>query len=114
MKGIAQTQATASNTLAERLQGRFIDREYDSVVVTRSGETQIDYIGTDLVLTSKIVWTATDQYNLVLENLTGSTDTIGLKVGDVMNVSVIEVTDEYYITACSFNGQQAITKLWFE
>ena len=30
-----------------------------------------------------------------------------------MNVKVAEVTDEYYIADCEFNGQRVITKLWF-
>ncbi|MFT5834648.1 MAG: hypothetical protein ACI97N_002288 [Cognaticolwellia sp.] len=102
-----------SVNLAKRLQGKFIDKDCQDVVVLREGDVQIDQIGFNLTLTSKIVWVNDTQYNLILEEVSGETADAGVKVGDVMNVKVAEVTDEYYIADCEFNGQRVITKLWF-
>jgi hypothetical protein len=105
--------AQITNTLAERLQGRFIDKDYNGAVVTRNGNTQIDNIGF-VTLTSKIVWTNENQYNLILENISDENAELGIKVGDVMNVTVTEVNDDFYIANCAFNNQQIATKLWFD
>lgn len=110
MEKIAQRESV---NLANHLQGKFIDKDCQDVVVLREGDVQIDHIGFNLTLTSKIVWINESQYNLILEEVSDDTVDIGINVGDVMKVTVAELTDDYYIADCEFNGQRVITKLWF-
>lgn len=110
---IMERVAQIRSTLAERLQGRFIDKEYNGAVVIRTGDTQIDNIGF-VTLTSKIVWTNENQYNLILEEISDENAELGIKIGDVMNVTVTEVNKDFYIANCAFNNQQVVTKLWFD
>lgn len=110
MKRIAQKNHV---NIAERLQGNFVDRDCQDVIVVRQNNVQIDHIGFNLTLTSKIVWINENQYNLILEDVSDSNANVGIKVGDVMTVTVTEVTNEYYIADCEFNGQRNVTKLWF-
>lgn len=109
MEKIAQIKST----LAERLEGRFVDKESNGAVVIRRGDTQIDNIGF-VTLTSKIVWTNENQYNLILENISDENAELGIQIGDVMNVTVTEVNEEFYLASCVFNDQQVVTKLWFD
>lgn len=99
--------------LAEKLQGNFVDRDDKDIIIVRQKDVQIDHIGFNLTLTSKIVWINETQYNLILENVSDENANIPIKVGDVMIVTVIEVTSEYYIANCDFNGQRNVMKLWF-
>jgi hypothetical protein len=99
--------------LAARLQGKFIDKDCQDVVVIREGDVQIDQIGFNLTLTSKIVWINETQYELILEEVSDETADVGLNVGDVMVVTVAKITNEYYVADCEFNGQRVSTKLWF-
>jgi hypothetical protein len=110
MERVAQKEA---RNLAVRLQGKFIDKDCQDVVVLREGDVQIDHIGFNLTLTSKIVWINETQYELILEEVSDETTDVGINVGDVMVVTVAEVTNEYYVADCEFNGQRVITKLWF-
>jgi hypothetical protein len=116
MKGTASENFIKRNsavTLAERLQGRFIDKAYDDTIVERTADYQLDNLGHGLVLTSKIVWTSENEYDLILEDISDESAELGLSIGDVMSVEVTEVTDEYYVSICSFNGQSVEVKLWF-
>jgi hypothetical protein len=110
MEKVAQKEAVS---LAARLQGKFIDKDCQDVVVLREGDVQIDHIGFNLTLTSKIVWINETQYELILEEVSDETADVGINVGDVMTVTVAEVTNEYYVADCEFNGQRVMTKLWF-
>lgn len=110
MEKVAQKEAV---NLAARLQGKFIDKDCQDVVVLREGDVQIDHIGFNLTLTSKIVWINETQYELILEEVSDETADVGINVGDVMTVTVAEVTNEYYVADCEFNGQRVMTKLWF-
>ncbi len=105
--------AQDSKNLAEQLQGRFIDRDCQDVTIIREGDVQIDQIGFNLTLSSKIVWVNDTKYDLILEDISGDTSEVGINIGDVMHVTVTEVTDKYYIADCEFHGQRNITKLWF-
>lgn len=110
MEKVAQKEAA---NLAARLQGKFIDKDCQDVVVLREGDVQIDHIGFNLTLTSKIVWINEKQYELILEEVSDETADVGINVGDVMTVTVAEVTKEYYVADCEFNGHRVMTKLWF-
>lgn len=110
MEKVAQKEAA---NLAARLQGKFIDKDCQDVVVLRKGDVQIDRIGFNLTLTSRIVWINETQYELILEEVSDETADVGITIGDVMTVTVVEVTNEYYVAGCEFNGQKVTTKLWF-
>lgn len=99
--------------LAEKLQGNFVSKDDKDIIIVRQNDVQIDHIGFNLTLTSKIVWINDTQYNLILEDVSDHTVPVGIKIGDVMTVTVTEVTNEYYIANCDFNGQRNIMKLWF-
>lgn len=110
MEKVAQKEAL---NLTERLQGKFIDKDCQDVIVLREGDVQIDHIGFNLTLTSRIDWINDKQYTLTLEEVSDMTADVGINVGDIMKVTVAEVTNDYYIADCEFNGQRVITKLWF-
>jgi hypothetical protein len=103
----------STGNLAEKLQGNFVSKDDKDIIIVRQNDVQIDHIGFNLTLTSKIVWINDTQYNLILEDVSDHTAPIGIKVGDVMTVTVTEVTNDYYIADCDFNGQHNIMKLWF-
>lgn len=110
MRKIAQKNYV---NLAKQLQGNFVDRECQDVIIVRQNDVQIDHIGFNLTLTSKIVWINDTQYNLILEDISDSNANVGIQIGDVMTVTVTEVTNEYYVADCEFHGHRNITKLWF-
>ena len=99
--------------LAEKLQGNFVSEDDKDIIIVRQNDVQIDHIGFNLTLTSKIVWINDKQYNLILEDVSDHNAEVGINVGDVMTVTVTEVTNDYYIADCDFNGQRNVMKLWF-
>ncbi|MFK7948486.1 MAG: hypothetical protein AB8G11_12920 [Saprospiraceae bacterium] len=103
----------STQNLAKKLQGNFVSKDDKDIIIVRQNDVQIDHIGFNLTLTSKIVWINDTQYNLVLEDVSDQNAPIGIKVGDVMTVTVTEVTNDYYIANCAFNGHRNVMKLWF-
>ena len=93
--------------------GRFYysDNQTDSVYILRKGDQQIDFIK-DVQLKSKIVWLQPNAYKLILESISNP-EKINLEIGDVLYVSIKEITSDYFLTETEYKGSISESKLWF-
>ena len=81
--------------------------------IFRAGDYQADNIETiGLRLISEVVWVNDLEYKLVLNHIKEPNLT-HLKIGDTLHATITKITNEYFVTKTSFDGQSKESKLWF-
>lgn len=91
----------------------FYTQETSENYIFRAGDYEADNIKTiGLKLISEVVWINDLEYKLVLDHI-NKPNLTHLKLGDELHAKITEVTNEYFVTETSFNGQSKESKLWF-
>lgn len=95
-------------------EGKYIyNNETPQNYIFRAGDYQADNINSiGLRLISEVIWINELEYKLVLNHINDEKLT-HLKVGDTLYAKIVEITNEYFVTETSFDGQSKESKLWF-